>query len=196
VIAKVSTASTGLGGDGPSTLPSVSGNGALVAFVSEATNLLPTVQTGSHAYVKDVATGAVRRVDPPGATRVVQRPLLAASGRSVVFVLQSAVGLAITRVYARNLVTNALTLISQSTAGVPSDTAEAPAVSGSGRDVAFRSFDALVETADGVGHLYVRDQALKTTVLVDRLSTGETAAGAVGDPAISSDGRLVAFSDT
>ena len=75
-----------------------------------------------------------------------------------------------------------------------------PAISAGGRAVAFASFARNLSTADGddVSDVFVRDTATNQTILVSR---GPGAGGAGGDgpssaPAVSGDGRLVAFAST
>lgn len=72
----------------------------------------------------------------------------------------------------------------------------APAISGDGRYVAFTSTASNLVAGDtnGVADVFVRDVLMGQTRRVDVSSTGAQAnAGPLSDPAISSDGRYVAF---
>jgi IPT/TIG domain/WD40-like Beta Propeller Repeat len=72
----VSVATDGLAGNGDSTLPSISGNGRYVAFVSWATNLADGDTNGvSDVFVRDTCVGAV-----PGCVPTTQRVSVATGG--------------------------------------------------------------------------------------------------------------------
>ena len=104
-------------------------------------------------------------------------------------------------IFVRDLQTGAATLVNRATGptGAPGDRgAEAPAISGDGRFVAFASeADNLSdEDTNAALDIFVRDLQTNTTTLVSRASG---ASGAPGDwrsedPSISADGRFVAFS--
>ena len=81
-----------LGGGAPgfeSREPSISSDGNLVAFISNAIDLVPGTTVNGHAYVRNVATGVTTLIDqtPAGAesSRSVQSLKLAAGGRYVIF---------------------------------------------------------------------------------------------------------------
>jgi uncharacterized repeat protein (TIGR01451 family) len=81
-LALASTSDEGTKGDGSSGLPSLSGDGAQVAFQSVATNLDPEHTTaGSDVYVKDLATMEITLVSEPDSSR----PSLSADGGFVAF---------------------------------------------------------------------------------------------------------------
>ena len=76
--------------DGPSTNPSISGDGRYVAFESEATNLVPDDTNGvSDIFVTDRLTGETRRVsngmDGQQANGASHRPAISADGKWVAF---------------------------------------------------------------------------------------------------------------
>jgi Tol biopolymer transport system component len=73
-----------------------------------------------------------------------------------------------------------------------------PAISGTGRYVAFESkADNLVpDDTNARRDIFVRDLALKTTEIVSVSSSGEQGNGDSRDPAISADGRYVVFEST
>jgi hypothetical protein len=82
-----------------------------------------------------------------------------------------------------------------SAGGQSSGAASAPALSGTGRYVAFVSSasDLVAGDTNGVADVFVRDLVGGTTARVSLTSAGGQSAGAASDPAISSDGRYVAF---
>jgi Tol biopolymer transport system component len=100
-------------------------------------------------------------------------------------------------VFVRDLVAGTTTLASRGPGGFAADAGSgAPAISGDGRVVVFQSVATNLsgEDVDGVQDVFARDLMAGTTTLVSRASSG--GAGADGDsmnPAVSADGRFVAF---
>ncbi len=100
-------------------------------------------------------------------------------------------------VFVRDLRTRSTMLVSRGSKGVIADANSfAPAISADGRFVAFESAaDNLTgDDDDGVVDIFVRDLEAGTTVYVSRTATGGAADGDSLAPAISADGRFVAFS--
>lgn len=145
----------------------------------------------------------------PGADAVATEPAVSADGRWVVF--ESTAGNLgfpqadpdnpIQRIYLHDRQTGATVLVSRATgaAGAPADAdAAAPTISGDGRYVAFASGASNLSTADAdpAGDVFVRDTKTDATILVSRASgtSGAAADAGSGSPAISADGRHVAFS--
>src|SRR5262249_47419404 len=90
-----------------------------------------------------------------------------------------------------------LDLVSRASDVKANDFSQDPAISGDGRVVAFDSFASNLDPADGdpVGDVFVRNPQTNTTTLVSRAGGADGAKGNVQslDPAISADGRFVAF---
>ncbi len=87
-------------------------------------------------------------------------------------------------------------LISVSTSGVQGNSAsDSPAISANGRYVAFESSASTLAPGDtnGAIDIFLRDRIAKTTRRVSVTSAGHQANGFSFDPAISADGRFVAF---
>lgn len=104
-------------------------------------------------------------------------------------------------IYVRDLVTGAITLVSRRTGTASQQSASGvdffSSISADGRYVAFASAndDLSTEDVNGVTDVFVRDLQANTTTLVSR-ETGATGTGGGApsiDPAISADGRYVAF---
>jgi Tol biopolymer transport system component len=100
-------------------------------------------------------------------------------------------------VYVRDLVADETILVSRTPSGASAEeTSEDPAISADGRFVAFASTagDLVPGRAAGL-HVYVHDLQTQTTLRVDRATgtDGPTANNDSGHPAISGDGRFVAF---
>lgn len=156
-----------------------SSDGRYVAFISNATNLTATPPASTYnVYLRDVQTGATTRIGAN--TSDFPNLSISADGRYVAL-QTAAAGIA---VYDR--VTQVLD--STGAGGIE------PAISADGRYVAFATLSAL-EPSDHNGEydIYVYDKDLDTFTRVS-----ETTAGAEGDagsdmPAISGDGRYVAF---
>jgi Tol biopolymer transport system component len=202
--------SAGAPGGDDSFYPAISANGRFVAFVSRAGNLVPGGATyaESDVFVHDRKTGQTECIslDPGGVDADGQSsfPALSANGRFVAF--QS---------YAPNLVpgdvdegddedvflrdrkTGAIERLSLDAAGMEGEgRSHESALSANGRIVAFQSdVPTLVpEDENGFSDIFVRDRKPGTLA---RVSVGPGASEAHGgeseNPAISANGRFVAF---
>jgi TolB protein len=183
----VSANPVGRGGNALSYAPSVSADGRYVAFTSLATDLLPgngAVGAVPHAYVRDVLAGTTTEVTGPDGPLTAQAEALSADGRHLVYAVQA-------DLFERDLDSGA----TRPVGGAGSLTAEA-SVSADGRYVAFSSDAALLPAdTNRAADVYVRDVVAGRSELVSVSSAGtRTPAGrSSGAPAISADGRWVAF---
>ena len=193
--------------------PAVSADGRFVAFVSDASDLVTNAADGSYqVYLRDVLNGTTKLVsadtsggvsgDTGGAI-----PTMTADGRSVAF--DSFDGDYVANdnnnaydVFVRDTTTDTAELISQAAPTLQSLTADGlssvgtSTVSADGRYVVFTSMADNVVTNDtnGSQDVFVRDLQSGTNVLVSVNSAGTGSAnGFSGSPAISADGRFVAF---
>jgi Tol biopolymer transport system component len=211
VTQRVSTDAGGAQGDAASRQGKVTGNGRLVAFVSAAGNLAGPNPGGiDQLYVKDMQTGAVLKLT--NAASSIQnvfdfnssgaRICFNGGGEALVPNDTNRVG----DLYTITLGTQAIRRVNLAATPHPvmvgNDTSFRPDLSDDGRLLAFASSAALLDAegfAEGgdpnvvYSDVYVRDN---TTGAITRLSNGE--AGGGGDsssdaPAISGDGRFVAF---
>jgi Tol biopolymer transport system component len=195
--------------------PSISADGSLVSFTSDATNLVH----GDHNHVSDVfvhnmLTGATRRVSVSGRGKEqnagVPAPFaqisdLSGDGRFVVFDsnagnLVTGVHGAHTEVFRHDLLTGATTVLSRSTSGALADNDSfAPATSADGSVTAFESFaDNLAKPWVPNENVFVRDASVETTSTVDLTASGaprgpEVDAQLLQQAAVSPDGQFVAF---
>lgn len=197
-------------GDGYSAEPAISGDGRYVAFVSYSKNLGGPADGTGGVFVRDVVTGATTLVSRAnGASGAIAddssyAPSISADGRQVAF-SSYATNLGghttgDTDVYVRDLVDNTTTLVSRATGAggaLADDSSYAPSISADGKHVAFKSVaDNLGGHADlFTADVYVRDLVGHTTTLVSRATgaSGALADGSSSGPAISGDGRYVAF---
>jgi len=185
--------------------PSVSADGRVVAFESAEGNLNFAKRYGQiRVGVNDARTGRTRSVRSPAARAGVSRseynPVVSADGRSVAYQAQRSGGES--AVYVTDLRSGRTELASRRGRSAPraDDGVYDPAISGDGQRVAFTTAASNLGAGDLKGHtqVFVRDRATKTTTLVSR---GSGADGAIADeysadPAISRDGRYVAFAST
>lgn len=208
-IERVSVASDGIQGNNYSSLPSVSADGQYVAFVSDASNLV-TGDTNERAdiFIRDRTTGITIRVsvasDGNQANNASYNPSISADGRYVAFTS-----------YASNLVpgdTNytsdifihdrkfgQTTRVSVSSDGNQMNSAsEYPSISTDGRYIAFSSYASNLVPGDtnGTQDVFIHDRTTGQTTRVSVTSSGREANNASYSPAISADGRYVAFTSS
>lgn len=206
---------TSLGGpetrtaDGPSLGPAISADGCLVAFASDAGDLVPGDRNQLRdVFVRDRCTGTIERVSVGNNGEEANGPsqmelasvAISADGRSVAFFsratnLDGPTG-GFTQVFVRDRAAGRTTLVSRDAAGEPANApALSPSLDGSGRFLVFQS--AATNLAGG-------DRWPGTDVFAVDLLDGEVvlvsqpAAGGVADadsflPSISSDGRRIVF---
>jgi Tol biopolymer transport system component len=203
---RVSLSTEGLEADASSDYPDLSVNGRIVAFGSDATNLVPGDDNLAHdVFVNDRKSGETTRVSVASgggqAGDSSYEPALSASGRWVAFssfatdlVEGDANGDSDVFVRDRKLgvTTRASVASDGSEADGPSFT---PALSASGRWVAFYSgaADLVDGDANGTVDVFVRDGKLGLTTRVSVATGGAEGDGASDWPSISRNGRWVAF---
>jgi Tol biopolymer transport system component len=194
----------------------VSDDGGTVVFQSAATDLVDAEDRNgprSDVYAFDVRTHRIERVsvDANGVQQAAGSsfaPTVSGDGRSVVFVSsvlldgvfnrrrsrREAEG--VNHVYLRNLNSGFIRRISQAPAADEADGPSFhPAVSGDGRLVAFasRATNLVPRDRNRVADVYLHDVHTGQTTLVSRSARGGSATGSSHHPALSADGRLVAF---
>ncbi len=174
---------------GQSYRPVTSFTGNVVAFLSTATNLVPgDVNARADVFVRDVASGTTTRLPVPAGYDSVDASWVSMShdgrwvaySRLVTFLHDRATGTTIP--------------VSVGTPGGPPAQSSQPAISASGRYVAFVTSVALgTGDTNGQPDVYVYDRIASTTTLASRTDAGGFGNGASLTPAISGDGRFVAF---
>jgi Tol biopolymer transport system component len=202
---RISVDSNGVAGNGGSISPSASNTGALIAFVSAATNLVTGV-SGQQVYVHDWQTNQtslVSRDSNPTVTNagngVSSAPSISGDGRLVAFVSLATnlvTSVSGQQIYVRDRQTGQTTVISKSSVGlVGAGVSSAPAISADGRFVAFVSASTNLVTGVIGTQIYVHDRQTGQTTLVskDNSVTPVPGNGVSTTPAISSDGQFVAF---
>ena len=219
--------SVGQGGTTPygtSSDPSISANGNLVAFVSDAGDGIVPENTGvgTQVYVRDIAKATTERISgapgsgAPGggpADGPSSGPAISADGRYVAFEsdatnLVAGDGNQATDVFRRDRSTGVTVLVSVTPAGVPAGSASGQAaISADGRMVAFASLAAdlvglagggIVPAAvsEGRTEVYERDVEAGQTILVSVATTGGPGGVRSLAPSVGGNGRFVAFASS
>ncbi|MGQ9682757.1 MAG: hypothetical protein ACUVX9_09495 [Anaerolineae bacterium] len=204
---RVSVASDGTQGNGDSTYMSISADGRYVAFVSDATNLVPADTNGlSDVFVRDAQAGQTTRVsvasDGAQANGVSLFAAISADGRYVAFV-SGASNLVPGDTNARDDVflhdrqTGQTTRVSVASDGTQGNghCAYAPAISADGRYVAFQSGASNLAPGDtnGQDDVFVHDVHTGQTARISVASDGTQGNGPSGAPSIAAEGHLVTF---
>ncbi len=197
----VSGTAAGLAGNGHADSPVLSRDGRYVAFVSTAANLADGLDGTARIWRKDMATGALTLVSTSASAAA--EPAITADGRFVAF---SSGG----QVHLRDLGNGALWTIAQGSrprlsadgttivfvasgsvvvvrggTTITVGAGDQPTVSADGRFVAWHSPE---------GQIQVRDTYRGVSALVSHTAAGAAGNGTSSDPAISGDGRSIAFS--
>jgi Tol biopolymer transport system component len=206
-IERVSITSAGTQANGYSEEPSISSDGSIVAFISEATNLVPgDTNAAQDVFVHDLDSGITERVsiasvgtqgdDDAFTLSLSSNGSFVAFGSFATNLVAGDTNDAID-VFVHDRDTGTTERVSIATAGTQAnDESFSPAISSSGRFVAFRS-DATNLVANDTNNnsdIFVRDRTLGVTQRVSVDSDGDQANGDSILPAISADGRFVAFS--
>jgi Tol biopolymer transport system component len=200
---RVSLSSAGVQGTGRAMSPAISANGRYVAFEWD-------VNGRFEIFRRDLVTGATRRVDVSstgvGATAS-NYPAISADGRFVAF-MSYASNLVpgdtngVTDIFVRDMVSSTTQRVSVSSTGAQGSRDSGytrPAISATGRFIAFDTASALVAGDDnGRLDIYMHDRLSATTERVSVSSTGaqEGYGADSSTPAISADGTSVAFEST
>jgi Tol biopolymer transport system component len=203
---RVSATPSGRAGNADSFSPSVNGDGSLVAFASGASNLVAGDTNGvDDIFVRDLSSGRNSRVSvgPGGAEANGNSEVPAVSGDGRIVAFQSTATNMVPGdtnntidVFVRDRSKGTTTRVSVTAGGAQGDGHSVhPAVSADGRFVAFQSNATNLVAVDtnGVDDVFVHDLATGGTTRVSGAGSGGQAVGGSFDPAISSDGRFVAF---
>lgn len=198
---------------GNSEAPLLSADGRSLAFLSDATDLVTNVVTGTYQpYARDLIAQTTRLISANRAGVVtdssdVRSVAISADGRLVAFE-SLATDLAAnddnqaTDVFIRDLTTESLNLVSERHAALPAVVANGPTLLGSnsidagGRYVLFTSnaSNLLANDINELPDLFVHDALTGRNLLVTATADGGTTANAAAhDAVLSQNGRFVAF---
>lgn len=202
----VSRRADGVAFNGPSSHPAISADGAFVAFLTEATNvlanrLLPPV---AKVVVRDASDGSFRIASVASggflADRSASFPVISGDGRYVSF-LTSATNLGrdtngLLDVYRHDLMTGDTFCISAARDGTAASAFRTrPAMSRDGRYVVFGSLSSQIVENDynAAGDVFLRDAFADTTRVVSVTAAMRTAGGLSMPRGISPDGTAIVF---
>lgn len=217
--------SSGIKGNGSSFAVTVSADGNRLAFASGADNLIAGDSNGAYdIFVRDRAAGTTHVVSLSTGGTLGNGfsiwPSISADGNSVAFTSFASnlvVGdvASVWDVFVHDTATNTTELVSQSSAGVPGNADSgfpfitsgysSGYISGDGRYVVFESHATNLVPGDTNGgpDVFLRDRQTSTTTRINVdpsggqvASTSCTFVGVCMKPAISRDGRFVAFNST
>jgi Tol biopolymer transport system component len=211
-LASRASGAAGTKGNGSSFAAAISADGRFVAFASNASNLDSADPDSTFdVFVRDLEAGTTRLASrasgPAGAKGNAgsEAPTISADGRFVAFEsvasnLDPADGDATDDVFVRDLEAGTTALVSRApgaTGGKGNGSSRRPRISAGGRFVAFDSVASNLHPDDGdpSDDVFVRDLEANTTALASRAAGAAGAKGNDGsfEPAISPDGRFVAF---
>ena len=212
---RVSVASDGGQGNDRSVVPAISADGRFVAFISLGDNLVPGDTNGTFdIFVHDRDTGTTERVnvasDGTQGNDHSFSPAISADGRFVAFrscasnlVLGDTNGVCFPEgfagqdIFVHDRVTGTTERVSVASDGTEAnDFSSSPAISADGRFVAFPSRASNLFSGDSNGEwdIFVHDRDTGITEHVSVASDGTPGNDWSFSPAISADGRFVAFS--
>ena len=205
---RMSVTASGGGSNGPSSHPAISGNGARVAFASDATNLVTKDTNGTTDVFVRSRTGndnSIRRssiaTDGTPANGASDHPSLDTTGASIAFEsdatnLVAADSNHASDVFVATYASGPTARVSLTNSGGQGLRASSgPSISGDGRFVAFTSGAANLVAGDTkmVDDVFVRDRTDATTRRVSSAQDDTEADGASTGGAISRDGGYVGF---
>ena len=214
---RVSISSAGLEADNLSSRPSISADGTLIGYYSDATNLVPGDLNGAmDVFLRDTVAGTTEVVSVSSlgvlSNGTSSRPAISGDGRFVTFYsdgtnLVPGDTNAIRDVFVRDRLLGTTALVSRAATGVLSNgDSSRPSISDDGRLVAFRSYASNLVPGDlnQFGDVFLVDRdadqdgifdelGATTTTLVSRTSTGAGGNGLSSVPRISADGTSVVF---
>jgi len=210
-MARVSVSSLGVQAENgsDSSFPSISGDGRFVVFQSSAANLVEDDTNGeTDIFVHDLPAGTTTRINvgpAPGlaeADGMSSMPHLSGDGSTVVFrsfatTLTASPTNGNAHIFACDLATGAITLVSKNSEGDESDfDSGSPMTSYDGRYVVFESMAGNLAPGDDANDdpdIFLHDRQTGVTSRVSRNSAGVKQDGMSASPSISADGTLVAF---
>ena len=199
---------------GTSASPSISSDGSLVAFTSDAGDSIVPENTGpgTQVYVRNLTTGLTERISKPddggAANSGADAPSISADGRYVAFetaadnLVPNTEGAGL-QVYRWDRTAGHVEMVSVDVAGAPLEGQSGQAaISRDGRMVAFISSAPLVIGSTGIhlaamavksAEVYIRDMTAAETALVSVTTAGGRAGVRSLDPSVAGNGRFVAF---
>jgi len=202
---RVSLNNEGAQGNGPSSLPVSSGDATIVAFVSEASNLVADdANRAADVFVRDVVRRTTVRVsrgvagEPNGPSSA---PSISADGRWIAF--HSAASNLVAAadrndaldVFLFDRTTGETVRVSETSGAPGNGDSRDPVVSSDGALVAFASSAGNLVSGDanGVSDVFVWTRATRRIERISVGAAGAEANGRSGGPALGANGKVIAF---
>src|SRR5712692_9391928 len=210
LVQRASVDAAGAAGNDNSGIPSLSGNGHVVAFRSEAANFSPlSTSHTSQVFVRDLelATTTLESVTSAGAivaSKASTSPAISFDGHYVVFETQAQLdprdrdGAFTYDVYLRDRTMGTTVLASVSPNTVSGADSRGPSISADGRWVGFHSLVDMLVAGD-LNHtwdVFLYDRLTQTVSLASQNDAGQQGHGPSTGASLSSDGRFALFSST
>ncbi|NUP95920.1 MAG: PD40 domain-containing protein [Planctomycetaceae bacterium] len=195
-------------GNADSSTPSISGDGSVVAFASEATSFVLADSNGTtDVFVRDLVANTTRAVSRiPGGSfgdGTSKAPAVSGDGRFVAFetlATNLAPGATATysKILVRDLATGTFEHVSVNSAGVAADAAAIqPSITSDGSRIAFLSTASnLANTSPGLQHAYVHDRTTGITTRIDVLPNGASTNGVALGVRLSDNGLFASLIST
>lgn len=199
VVSKTSAGALADGYSNLETATTISKSGRLVIFESRSDNLPAGDGVTRQVYVRDLKADKTRLVSRSSqgtpASSDAEDGVISANGRIVAFVSAGLPGSAGERqVWVHNLKTRKTKLASRDNAGEAAESyVNEPALSVTGRYLAFETSAENLPGGDGNARVYIRDLKRMKTLLASRTNSGEPATGSLYGQSISADGKRIAF---
>lgn len=192
---RISVSSAGQQADAASHSPAVSGDGRVVAFISEATNLVPGDSNNrADLFLHDLASGQTRRISAGDSAVPINQPVRAFSmskdGRRIAFTTQNSHPTALAALYLHDSATGTTRQLHGSLQGnLP------PSLSGDGRVLAYATEHYPMPWNASVSYIavVVHDIERGTGTPVNHCADGHWPFLPGGRASLSADGRFVAF---
>jgi Tol biopolymer transport system component len=195
-------------GNADSSTPSISGDGRVIAFASEATSFVLSDNNGTtDVFVRDLVANTTRAVSriPGGAfgDGASKAPAVSGDGRFVAFEtlatnLAAGATASYSKILVRDLAAGTFELVSVNSAGVAADAAAfQPSITSDGSRVAFLcAATNLANTSPGLLHAYVHDRTTGATTRIDVLPNGASTNGVALGVRLSDNGLFASLSST
>ena len=206
---RVSVDSSGMEGNGPSQYPGISGDGRFVVFFGSATNLVQgDLNQKSDVFLHDRATATTTRVSVDNFGNEgddhcceFSRPVISIDGDHIAFSSKSTNLVPIDTngwddIFVHERKTGAITRVSVTSSGAQADDrSEDVAISANGQTIAFqsRATNLVANDTNDEEDLFVHDRVSGATTRVSVDSNGAEGDFDSDRPALSWDGRIVAF---
>ncbi len=212
--ALVSINTSGSQGNAGSNRPAISGDGRIVAFQSNSTNLVAGDSNGADdIFVRDMDEGTTIRVsvnsDSVEGNGDSTLPGISADGRHIVFISEATnlvdgdtnAANATHDVFVRNRELETTTRVNVNSAGVqsnPSSITSPPSITGNGRYIVFdsRASNLVDDDNNARRDIFVHDTETHNTRRISQSVEGGDGNGESNRAAISVDGRYVTFEST